>query len=117
MLTENKDAVSCRSGWHCASPTTGCLWIAFHELQRGELRSVGRPLSWMSGHALSLILSLGDRFTDGSVGSSCGRGFEFLLRVSLLSCTQDRRGTYWSVLQVRQETGSSFPLSLASKSC
>lgn len=41
MLTENKDAVSCRSGWHCESPATGCLWIAFHELQRGELRSVG----------------------------------------------------------------------------
>ncbi|OBS68762.1 hypothetical protein A6R68_02699 [Neotoma lepida] len=46
----------------------------------------------------------GYRFTDGSVGSSCGCGFQFLLRISLLSCAQDRRGTYWSILQTTLQT-------------
>ncbi|KAH0516522.1 Erlin-2 [Microtus ochrogaster] len=37
----------------------------------------------------------GYQFTDGSVGSSCGRGLQFLLCISLLSCAQDRRGPYF----------------------
>lgn len=113
---ENKAEMSCWSGRRCVCSTTGHLCITFHELQFDELLSVAQSLSCMSGHTLSLFSSSGYRFTDGSVGSSCGCGLQFLLCISLLSCAQDRRGTYWSVLQVRQRGVAAF-LSPASRSC